>query len=349
MDSDTDLLVAVGSGSLTDTTRFVSYRTGVPFISVATAPSMDGYASAGAPMTHQGFKRTYYTTYPLAVFADIDVLASAPQPMIASGFGDTVGKLTSRIDWKLSNVVRGEYYCPVLVDLVNQGVDRCVEQAASIGRAEPSAVATLTEALLMSGIAMQLVGSSRPASGSEHSLSHYWEMKAALTGHQKFFHGTKVGVATAIVALFAERFFARDPSSIDPTEAVQRGPTLPDIASDLHDGLGSVADGIIEAISTPAHLDESARIAEIQTITDRWSEISTLSESTPSLSEVLEMQRLASAPVLPAEIEVDPEFLRETLINAKEIRSRYCLLRAAETLGWLYEIVDEVVDGMEGL
>lgn len=344
MDGDTAFLVVAGSGCLTDLTRFVASRTGVPFVSVATAPSMDGYASSGAPMTHHGHKRTIYCGAPRAIIADVDVLAAAPLPMIASGFSDTIGKLTSRVDWKLSAIQRDEYYCPFFVERVNKGVEQAISVADALGARDPEAVRTLTESLVVSGIAMLLVGNSRPASGSEHSLSHYWEMKAAVDRRREFFHGTKVGVATAVVAAFNERFFARDPSSVDVDAVLAQRPTLASWEQRLRSSLGEVADGIIAEVTRPQYLADEALRADIEGLTGRWDELERLSAESPSFDEVIRIQSEAGAPLYPSAIDVSPEYLRETLLNAKEMRSRYTVLRAAESLGWLEEIADEVVE-----
>ena len=344
MDGDTDFLVVAGSGCLTDLTRFVASRTGVPFVSVATAPSMDGYASSGAPMTHHGHKRTIYCGAPRAIVADVDVLAAAPQPMVASGFSDTIGKLTSRIDWKLSSIARDEYYCPFFVERVNEGVEQAISVATGLRAREPDAIRTLTESLVISGIAMLLVGNSRPASGSEHSLSHYWEMKAAVDRRREFFHGTKVGVATAVVAAFNERFFARDPSSVRVDSVLARRPGIEWWEERLRSSLGDVANGIVAEVTRPQYLSEEALRAEIAGLTERWSEIQRLGADSPTFDEVIGIQREAGAPLYPSAIDVSPEYLRETLLNAKEMRSRYTVLRAAESLGWLEEIADEVVE-----
>lgn len=344
MDGDTDFLVVAGSGCLTDLTRFVASRTGVPFVSVATAPSMDGYASSGAPMTHHGHKRTIYCGAPRAIIADVDVLADAPQPMIASGFSDTIGKLTSRVDWKLSSIERDEYYCPFFVERVNEGVEQAISVASGLQRRDPDAIRTLTESLVISGIAMLLVGNSRPASGSEHSLSHYWEMKAAVDRRREFFHGTKVGVATAVVAAFNERFFARDPSSVNVADVLAQRLSLGAWEARLRSSLGEVADGIIREVTRSQYLSDDALRAEVQGLVGRWDDIAALAARSPSFDEVIRVQREAGAPLYPSAIDVSPEYLRETLLNAKEMRSRYTVLRAAESLGWLEEIADEVVE-----
>ena len=109
LDPEISFLISVGAGSLTDVTRYVGSRTGRPFVSVATAASMDGYASSVAPTLQDGYKRTVPATYPHAIIADLDILCEAPYSMTTAGFGDLLGKLISRLDWKLSQIVNNEY------------------------------------------------------------------------------------------------------------------------------------------------------------------------------------------------------------------------------------------------
>ncbi len=111
LDSDISFLISVGGGTLTDVARYVGSRTGRPFVSVATVASMDGFASSVAPTLQDGYKRTVPASYPQAIIADLDILCGAPYPMTAARFGDLLGKLISRLDWKLSQLVDGEYYC----------------------------------------------------------------------------------------------------------------------------------------------------------------------------------------------------------------------------------------------
>jgi len=350
MDPDTQLLVATGSGALTDVTRFVGSRTGVPFVSVPTAPSVDGYTSNGAPITHNGYKRTLVCGQPVAVIADTDVLAAAPHEMIASGFSDTLAKLTARTDWQLSRIVTREYYCPTVVDGVARAAQACMDVADGIGRSDTQAVQTLAEALMISGIAMQMVGNSRPASGSEHSLSHYWEMKAHLEDRHEHLHGTKVGVATAVIALFHERFFTRleRERSVDRAALESSHPSREAAQERVRSVLGSVADKVNAEVASLEYRDWTQRSSEIDAILENADQIVALRSEAPSYDSIMDAQRRAGAPTTPAEIGVDRAYLAETLRNAMEVRLRFTVLRAAESLGWLDELAEEVVEVVGG-
>ena len=204
MTSQDDMLLAVGSGTLNDVTKYVSARTGVPYVIAATAPSMDGYASTVAPTILDGFKTTLPAVYPAAIVADVDILKDAPMPMLTAGFGDIIGKFTSLADWRLSHQLNGEYYCPEVAGVIEAAVETCAANAQALAQRGPQAIQAVTEALILSGLAMGMVGVSRPASGAEHQMAHYWEMDALRRGEEHPLHGNAVGVGTVLAASLYE-------------------------------------------------------------------------------------------------------------------------------------------------
>lgn len=204
MTSQDDMLLAVGSGTLNDVTKYVSARTGVPYVIAATAPSMDGYASTVAPTILDGFKTTLPAVYPAAIVADVDILKDAPMPMLTAGFGDIIGKFTSLADWRLSHQLNGKYYCPEVAGVIEAAVETCAANAQALAQREPQAIQAVTEALILSGLAMGMVGVSRPASGAEHQMAHYWEMDALRRGEEHPLHGNAVGVGTVLAASLYE-------------------------------------------------------------------------------------------------------------------------------------------------
>nr|WP_205092499.1 sn-glycerol-1-phosphate dehydrogenase [Thalassobacillus pellis] len=197
---ETDAILAVGAGTLHDITRFVCYQRKLPMISVPTAASVDGFTSAGAPLIIRGFKQTIQTVCPIAVFADLDVLLQAQQSMTAAGLGDMLGKFTSLADWKISNLLGNEPYCSHAAEVTKEALEGCVENIEAISRSDLNGIKILMEALITSGIVMVMLGHSKPASGAEHHLSHYWEMEYLRRGKAALLHGAKVGVATIIMS-----------------------------------------------------------------------------------------------------------------------------------------------------
>ncbi|MDO4941350.1 MAG: sn-glycerol-1-phosphate dehydrogenase [Lachnospiraceae bacterium] len=196
----TGLIVSVGSGTLNDTAKYVSARTGIPYIIVCTAPSMDGYVADGAPLIKAGRKISFVATLPYGVVGDTDIMKEAPMHLIHAGFGDVLGKLTALADWYLAREIAGDECCETCVTLVQRALKKVIDNAEGIAKREDEAILYLIEALTLTGVAMALVGISRPASGAEHMLSHYWEMDFIAKKKFPELHGIKVGIATPIIA-----------------------------------------------------------------------------------------------------------------------------------------------------
>lgn len=197
--NDADVLIAVGSGTIHDIVRFVGHKMNIPFISVPTAASVDGFTSKGAPLILRGVKQTIQTAAPIAVFADIDVIKAAPREMAAAGFGDILGKYTSLLDWEISKLVGNEPFHEGAASLTRKALETCVEYIEEISNADEKGITILMNALIESGLVMQILDYSRPASGAEHHLSHYWEMYLLKTNQKQLLHGAKVGVATTMI------------------------------------------------------------------------------------------------------------------------------------------------------
>jgi len=215
IEPDTSFILVVGSGVLNDIARIVSYRTGKRFAVVATAPSMDGYTSVGSSLIVGRTKTTYYSHYPCAIFADTSVMKNAPMIMIQAGYGDVLGKLTALADWNLTRIVNNEYYCDTIAKLVQKGVDKCLASADGLPGRDEQSIRFLIDALILTGLSIGLAGVSRPASGTEHQLAHYWEIKAVEAGEEHALHGNAVGVGTVVTAMLYELVSEMLPENIE--------------------------------------------------------------------------------------------------------------------------------------
>jgi len=204
-----DLIVGIGSGVIQDLCKYVAFFGKLPYYIVATAPSMDGYASTGAAMITGGMKVTYSAKVPSAILAATEVLKDAPFDMLQAGYGDIVGKYSALNDWKLSQAVNGEYLCPVIYDMTMDALKQTLALADGIVKRDEESIRVLMEALVLVGVAMAFAGSSRPASGSEHHLSHYFEITGIINGEEYFPHGIDVAYSTVITAKLREAILAR--------------------------------------------------------------------------------------------------------------------------------------------
>jgi glycerol-1-phosphate dehydrogenase [NAD(P)+] len=287
---EADVMIAVGAGTLHDIARFTSAKTGVPFISVPTAPSVDGFTSLGAPLIIRGVKTTFQMTAPMALFADLAVLKSSPQKMIAAGFGDMLAKYTSLVDWKFGHLVKGEPYCPLAAKITREALESCVEKVEKISIGDEEGIQILIEALIKSGLAMLLFGQSHPASGGEHHLSHYWEMEFLQQNRPAVLHGAKVGVSTSLLADIYKKEF-------------------------------------IEFITNPERLASLCDHQLVKNITENSQEITALYGEIPSSSQLCGLLAKLGGSTLPEQLGIDNDIVKRSLSEAHKLRNRFTALR----------------------
>lgn len=278
--------IAVGSGSITDITRFVSFFSHSNFISFPTAASVDGYTGAGAPSVIVGFKKTVYCHSPLGVFGDLDVLSAAPQKMIASGFGDMLGKYIALADWRLGELLWNEARDEAISRRVRVAVDKCVEHVVEIGQASPLGIQALMDGLIESGLCMLDANSSRPASGTEHQISHHLEMQLLRQHKPAVLHGVKVGAATIIAAAYYDKL-----RRINQAEAVRQldrasQPTRKQYEQEIAKAYPGLEDKVLIEQKAFISLSERAYQELKQKIADNWAEIQEIAASVPSPQQI---------------------------------------------------------------
>lgn len=194
-----DGILSIGTGSVNDVCRYAAYISNKELAIFGTAPSMDGFASDTAPLIKDNFKSSYQCKQPSVVLADTKILANAPLELKAAGYGDIMAKYLGIVDWKVSNYVTGEYICPRIIDFVKETIDNVTKNTDKINSSDPKAAEYIMDALIITGCAMQLAHSSRPASGAEHIVSHFWEIHKLEKGIWPDYHGKKVGIAMCLL------------------------------------------------------------------------------------------------------------------------------------------------------
>jgi glycerol-1-phosphate dehydrogenase [NAD(P)+] len=347
---DEALAVAVGSGTVNDLAKLASHQLGRPYLIVATAASMDGYSAFGAAITHDGFKQTFPCAAPAAIVADLDVIAAAPTPLTAAGYGDLLGKVTAGADWLLADALGVEPIHSEAWSLVQDPLRDALSAPEQLRQHDVAATEAFFLGLILSGLAMQAARSSRPASGAEHLISHLWEM-LGLT-HQGVMpsHGVKVGIGTVLVSLLYERLLARDLSALDVEARVTALPTPKAVETAVRAALpaGEIAErAVVESLAKLPSADELRQ--RLALVREQW----------PSLSARIRTQLLPPAELrclmaaldaaaIPGEIGVTPQRLRADLLSARMIRRRYTVLDLAAEVGLLETIVDEVVSATSG-
>ncbi len=320
---DCDLLVAVGSGTVHDITRYVATQKDVDFISVPTAASVDGFLSSIAAMTWHGVKRSFPAKPPIALVADSDVLAAAPYELTASGVGDLLGKYTALFDWRVSHEVTGEYICEKVISLEEDALEALLACKEAVAAKNPAAVETVMYGLLLSGLAMQMVGNSRPASGSEHHVSHLIEMDV-ITKENPALHGEKVGVAAALVADRYHKILSLPIEALNP-HAYEELPL-----DRIRTVFGDRADEVLTAENTPDPLAD----VSIAALLSHWDELRTLAQRTlPTGEEIAGMLSDMGAKSTLADIDLSDDLWDTLWEMSPYVRRRLTFMRMAKLVG----------------
>ncbi|HOD92798.1 MAG TPA: sn-glycerol-1-phosphate dehydrogenase [Clostridia bacterium] len=194
-----DFFVAVGSGVVNDVVRNISYHLGKKYVVIGTAPSMDGYASITSALIINNLKESCPGQVPIGIFADINILKNAPYTMLTAGFGDVLSKYNAVREWRFGRDLNKEHYCEKIADLIWKAADKCSDSAALLKQRDKKAVENIMEALILSGIAMGMYTNTRPGSGAEHHLVHYWDVEFIKRGWEHPLHGNSVGVALCVI------------------------------------------------------------------------------------------------------------------------------------------------------
>jgi len=200
-------ILGVGSGSINDICRMVSYRLGIEYGILGTAPSMDGYASVVAPLLIGTKKIIYTCSIARHIIIDLDICAKAPYELLLAGLGDMIGKYVAILDWELSRHVTGEYYCEQIADMVKKAAGDCIDSAHGLRERDVASIKNTADGLILSGLCIAYSGSSRPASGTEHMIGQTWEVMDLEKGHLPNLHGIEVGEATFAAILMYMRVY----------------------------------------------------------------------------------------------------------------------------------------------
>ena len=316
---ETDFILGIGSGVINDLCKFTSFHHGLKCGIIASAPSMDGFASSGAAMILKGMKVTETTHAPALILGDTDLLCQAPEEMIRSGYADIIGKYSALCDWKLSALVNGEYLCPMVYDLVLEKTDRIRALAADIRARRPEAIEELMKDLVLIGVCLTLLSTTRPGSGSEHHLSHYFEITGLLYDQPYFLHGTDVGYATIVTAKLRERLRAVEtPCFADLSEETRERcyrriyGSIWEEVRDLQREAGRYANPV-------------NRVYE-----EKWEEIRGILGACPTGDEIAGMLTDCGFDLSLFEKQYGREKIRNGVWFAKDLKDRYSVL-------WLYD------------
>ncbi len=333
-----DLVLAVGSGVIGDIAKLLAAESGAEYMIVATAPSMDGYASATSSMTVNGLKVSLPSKCAHTVIGDTDILKNAPMEMLISGLGDMLAKYISIAEWRISAVVTGEYYCEAIAAQVRDALGECVKQAEGLLRREDAAVEAVFRGLVFTGAAMAYAGASRPASGIEHYFSHIWDMRGVAFGTPVSTHGIQCAVGTLLAAGLYEQMLTVKPD-VDRGRAYVQSFDKQAWFAQLRTLIGKGAEDMIALEQKEQKYDCGKHAWRVERIVAHWEQITDIIRAEiPTSAELYALLERIGCPVSPESWGGSTRELAVIFKATKDIRDKYILSRLAFDLG----VIDEM-------
>jgi glycerol-1-phosphate dehydrogenase [NAD(P)+] len=331
-----DGVIAIGSGTINDLAKRAAHLAQVPYVVLGTAASMNGYASGIAAILSHGLKTTVPARPPMAIVLDTEILAAAPARLTQAGLGDLMSKPVSDSDWWLANQLEGTGYSELPSQIVDHAVEAAITAASGLARRDAAAHGALGAALVLSGVAMVVAGSSSPASGGEHLLSHLWDMERLAEGHETRLHGAQVGVTTCITAALYQRLISMETVSL---------PEPPPWAAEqarLENEHGTLASVVI-----PQAKKKYDRLrARAEVLREKWSEIRAGLEqrSLPTSDTIRAALAAAGAPSTLVALDEPRANATRVFRLARDIRDRVTVLDLAFEVGVLPRDISTILD-----
>lgn len=339
--------IAVGSGVINDTVKYVSYLLGRKYMCVGTAASMDGFTAYGSSITKDGNKQTFDCPAPFGFVLDSGIAAEAPKELAASGYADLIAKIPAAADWMIADAVGSEKIDEFAWGLVQDGLKEALADPAAVRAGDVEKTQALADGLLMSGFAMQAIQSSRPASGAEHQYSHCWDMEDLCYDGKHVSHGFKVGIGTLMSTAEIEFLLEKDLENLDVDACVEAWKSWDEMENEIREILdgkpGHIARGIAEAKGK--YVDNDGLRKQLEALKAAWPELKVkITDKIIPFAQVRENLKLVGAPYEPEMIGVTRERFRKTVSYIPYMRNRFTNIDVIYRLG----LMDEFIERMFG-
>ncbi len=344
------VLVSVGSGVINDLCKLSSHHHGQSYLTLPTAASVDGYSSFGASITYKGLKQTFECPAPVAILADIDVIAAAPAEMTAAGYADLAAKVPCGAEWMIADLFGTEPIQPAAWHVLQDVLDDMLADPEGVAAGDPEAIGLLFEGLTYSGIAMQAARSSRPASCTDHLFSHYLDMTAHRYKGKLQSHGFQVAIGTLTMCAFFDAFLSLDLSGLDVEACVAAWPSLEEEQARARNVFAGFVDpelGVREI--TKKYGDKVVVREQLTRVRSNWSALR--EQYRAQVWPFAKMQRafaIVGAPTDPSDIGVSRQMLRDMVPYTQLMRYRINLLDLAKRAR-IYDLLVDKVFGPGGV
>jgi glycerol-1-phosphate dehydrogenase [NAD(P)+] len=328
-----DIALAVGSGVINDLTKWSAFDNDIPYVVLATAATMNGFTAANVAPAIKGVKTLVSARPPLAVIALPSVIINAPFELTTAGLGDIIAKPLSTADWHFNNIFFDEYFCRYCSEIINTLETYYFNRPENIRERRPAAIKALFNALLYSGISMTIVGTSAPASGGEHILSHTLDMMSSIDGTPHDLHGRQMGVGTIFSAAIYE--------SILRIETLNSAPFPTDIDNTFWGG--PLADNV--------RLQYDQKKPALETLHDKLTDAKTWKtfidaacQQVRSPEQIKNCLKTAGAAHTFSDIGCTRKRFLDAVLHMHEIRKRPTIIDLAWILGILPNSAEQIID-----
>lgn len=339
------IAVAVGSGVINDLTKLVSHHLRRRYIIVGTAASMDGYTAYGASITYEGNKQTFDCPAPMGVALDPTISAKAPEGMSASGYADLMAKIPAGADWIIADCVGSEAVDPFAFALVQDKLRDALSEPDAVAAGDVEATGKLADGLIMSGFAMQAISSSRPASGTDHQFSHFWDMEGLCYEGKHVSHGFKVAIGTLVSTACLEYLLTKDFTKLDVDACLAAWPTWDEMEAHIREIFagkpGHLARGLVE--SKGKYCDKETLRKQLEAVKNNWPELKEkIRKQIIPFDEVYDCLKRVRAPYEPEMIGVTKERLRSTFRCIPFMRNRFTGIDLIYRCGLMNEVEEHL-------
>jgi glycerol-1-phosphate dehydrogenase [NAD(P)+] len=326
-----EALIAVGSGTISDSVKYGTFLTGREYSVFATSP-MNAYTTPTASVSFEGFKKSITCHSAKGVFFDLGVVSKCPKRLISAAFADVVCRTTSQVDWLMSHILFDSAYDETAYTLLAYDEEAMITNAGKLVTGEFEALAMLTRIAALMGLATSFTGTTHVGSMAEHMISHYIDMFAG-DKHPRTSHGEQVGVATLTMSKLQNQILNADrPPTLKPT-------VIP--KEDLRARFGTAANEMIEQTERKA-LNDAAVHSLNQRLEKDWTQISGRLRSVMLPYERLyDAMKAAGCQLTGSDLGLEPDFYRDAVRYSRFIRDRFSMLDVAGDSGQLEEFAKQ--------
>ena len=328
-----DAIVAVGSGVLSDTCKYATFKDGRRYATFGTAASMNGYAASTASVTlANGYKTSVPAHAPRGIFLDLEVSAKAPHWLSAAGLADSLCRPTAQVEWWASHRLFGTFYSSVPYELLIDDEPRMIASAAGLANHDVAANGHLHRVLILSGLGVCFTNVSHHGSMGEHQVSHWIDMFAG-PAHPGTVHGQQVGVASLAIARLHHELLAMDrPPLIKATHIVE---------DEFVARYGLDIGRMCYAEAKKKSFDRAGAETFNRKLAELWPLLR--EELRPMLIDPAKMKATIAAaggPTTASELGLPRKLWRDAMKFARDVRNRWSFLDLADDAGLLDDFLD---------